>query len=131
MFPKIDIHINGGINNIDEIKNMLNMYDGVMIGRKIYDNPMFLTEIENLIFSNQNSFSIKDIVCEYIHQLDSEEALSKQYALKHLTNLYKGTELSKKWRIYLHNLINSSQPIDNIKNFYIENDHEEKKINCS
>ena len=131
LFPQINIHINGGINNIDEIKNMLNIYDGVMIGRKIYDNPLFLTEIENIIFSNKNSFSIKDIVCEYISQLDSEEASNKQYALKHLTNLYKGTQLSKKWRIHLHNLINTRQSIDNIRNFYVENNYEEKKINCS
>ena len=101
-----------------------------MIGRKIYDNPLFLTEIENIIFSNKNSFSIKDIVCEYISQLDSEEASNKQYALKHLTNLYKGTQLSKKWRIHLHNLINTRQSIDNIRNFYVENNYEEKKINC-
>jgi len=131
MFPRINIFINGGIDNIDEIKSMLNIYEGVMIGRKIYDNPMFLAEIEKTIFSNQKSFSIKDVVCEYIHQLNSDEASNKQYALKHLTNLYKGTELSKKWRIYLHNLINSSQSVNNISNFYVENNYEETKINCS
>ena len=92
---------------------------------------MFLSEVEHIIFSNNVSFSIQDVVREYISRLDAEEALNKQYALKHLTNLYKGTALSKKWRIYLHNLVNSNQGIENLENFFVENHYEEKKVNCS
>lgn len=88
---------------------------------------MFLAEIENKIFQNPKVFSIEDIICEYIDELDADDARNKLYALKHLTNLYKGTRLSKKWRKYLYNLINSNEPIYNLKNFYIENYHEEKK----
>ena len=131
LFPHINIYINGGIEDINEIKKMLDTYNGVMIGRKIYNNPMFLSEVEHIIFSNNVSFSIQDVVREYISRLDAEEALNKQYALKHLTNLYKGTALSKKWRIYLHNLVNSNQRIENLENFFVENDYEEKKVNCS
>lgn len=131
LFPKVNMYINGGIEDLDEIQEMLNIYKGVMIGRKIYNNPMFLAEIENNIFLNHKAFSIEGVVCQYINELDSQEASNKLYALKHLTNLYKGTSLSKKWRNYLHSLINSSQPIENLKNFYIENSYEEKKINCS
>ena len=92
---------------------------------------MFLLEVERIIFSNKVTFSIQDVVREYIGQLDAEEALNKQYALKHLTNLYKGTALSKKWRIYLHNLVNSNQRIENLGIFFMENDYEEKRVNCS
>ena len=131
LFPELKIYINGGFENIDDIKKMLGVYHGVMIGRKIYNNPMFLAEIENQIFSSDKTFSIEEIICQYVDQLSEEEASNKLYALKHLTNLYKGTRLSKKWRIFLHNLINSSQPIGNLKNFYKENNYEEKEIICS
>ncbi len=131
LFPKLQIYINGGFEDINDIKEMLDVYQGVMIGRKIYNNPMFLVEIENKIFSTNKNFTLEEVVCQYIDQLDAEEALNKLYALKHLTNLYKGTRLSKKWRIYLHNLINSGQPIENLKNFYKENSYEEKEIICS
>ena len=131
LFPHINIYINGGIEDINEIKKMLDTYNGVMIGRKIYNNPMFLSEVEHIIFSNNVTFSIQDVVREYISRLEAEETLNKQYALKHLTNLYKGTALSKKWRIYLHNLVNSNVCIENLENFFVENDYEEKKANCS
>ena len=127
MFPDVKIFINGGIEDIDQIEEMLRIYNGVMIGRKIYNNPMFLAEIENKIFSNSKIFTIEEIVCKYIDELDAADAINKLFALKHLTNLYKGTGLSKRWRKYLHNLINSNEPIDNLKNFYIENYNEEKK----
>tara|TARA_B100000579_G_scaffold214216_1_gene175150 strand:- start:175 stop:1140 length:966 start_codon:yes stop_codon:yes gene_type:complete len=128
IFPDLQIYINGGFEDISDIKEMLGIYKGVMIGRKIYSNPMFLAEIENKIFSANKTLSLEEVICQYIDQLDAEEASNKLYALKHLTNLYKGTRLSKKWRIYLHNLINSGQPIETIKNFYKENDYEEKEI---
>ena len=128
IFPDLQIYINGGFEDISDIKEMLGIYKGVMIGRKIYSNPMFLAEIENKIFSANKTLSLEEVICQYVDQLDAEEASNKLYALKHLTNLYKGTRLSKKWRIYLHNLINSGQPIETIKNFYKENDYEEKEI---
>jgi len=131
LFPKLQIYINGGFEDINDIKEMLDVYQGVMIGRKIYNNPMFLVEIENKIFSTNKNFTLEEVVCQYVNQLDAEEASNKLYALKHLTNLYKGTRLSKKWRIYLHNLINSGQPIENLKNFFKENSYEEKEIICS
>ena len=127
IFPDINIFINGGIEDSDQIEEMLKIYNGVMIGRKIYNNPMFLAEIENKIFSNSKTFTIEEIVCKYIDELDAADAMNKLFALKHLTNLYKGTGLSKRWRKHLHNLINSNEPIDNLKNFYIENYNEEKK----
>ena len=130
-FPKLQIYINGGFEDIKDIREMLCLYKGVMIGRKIYNNPMFLAEIEKEIFSSNKTFTLEDVICQYVEQLDTEDALNKLYALKHLTNLYKGTRLSKRWRKYLHDLINSSQPIENLKNFYKENSYEKKEIICS
>ena len=131
MFPNLNIYINGGVDDIHVVKEMLDVYKGVMIGRKIYNNPMFLADIEKNIFSNYKNFSIKEIVCQYIDDLDNDETSNKLYAVKHLTNLYKGTNLSKKWRKFLHRLVNSDQKIENLKNFYVEADHEEEKIICS
>ena len=131
LFPSLQIYINGGFEDIEDIKEMIDIYQGVMIGRKIYNDPMFLVEIENKIFSSNKNFTLEEVICQYVDQLDEKEASNKLYALKHLTNLYKGTRLSKKWRKYLHDLINSGQSIENIKEFYKENNYEEKEIICS
>jgi len=130
-FPHLKIYINGGIDNLDEATHLLNIYGGIMIGRKIYDDPRFLLELEKKIFSFDNNLSTPSIVKKYINQLDFEERNNKLYALKHLTNLYKGTSLSKKWRKYLHTLINSDKPITDVNYFNNEVNHGEKKINCS
>ena len=53
--PDLEIIINGGISKIEEIKNHLNLCDGVMIGRSIYQNPYSLIEIEKEIFNTQEA----------------------------------------------------------------------------
>ena len=37
----------------------------------------------------------------------------------------------QKWRKFLHLVINSNQPLQNIKNFNYKSKNEERKINCS
>ena len=49
-FPHLKIYINGGIDNLDEAAHLLNIYGGIMIGRKIYDDPRFLLELEKDFF---------------------------------------------------------------------------------
>ena len=130
-FPDLKIYINGGIVNMDVMSELLTIYGGVMLGRKIYDDPMFLNDIEKKIFSSNKNLSTHEVICKYIDQLDVEDQHNKLYALKHLTNLYKGTCYAKKWRKFLHLVINSNQPLQNIKNFNYKSKNEERKINCS
>jgi len=50
------------IRILNLFKNHLQNCDGVMIGRAIYQNPYFLSEIEKEIFNNTNILSREDIV---------------------------------------------------------------------
>ena len=52
LFPNLKIYINGGFEYIEDIEKTLKIFDGIMIGRKIYNDPMFLTKIDELIFSS-------------------------------------------------------------------------------
>ena len=52
----LEIIINGGITNIEQIKEHLNNCDGVMIGRAIYQNPYFLADIDREIFRKALTF---------------------------------------------------------------------------
>ncbi len=131
IFPHLNVYINGGIINLEDLNELLVIYGGVMLGRKIYEDPMFLNEIEKNIYSSNNNLSTREVICRYIDQLDTEDNYNKLYALKHLTNLYKGTYYAKKWRKFLHSVINSDQPLQSIKNFDYRSNDEERKINCS
>ena len=130
-FPHLKVYINGGIVNLEDLNELLAVYGGVMLGRKIYDDPMFLNDIEKKIFFSNNYLSTQKVISRYIDQLEPEDNLNKLFALRHLTNLHKGTCYAKKWRKYLHSVINSDQPLQNIKNFDYRDKNEERKINCS
>lgn len=130
-FPHLKVYINGGIVNLEDLNELLAVYGGVMLGRKIYDDPMFLNDIEKKIFFSNNYLSTQKVISRYIDQLEPEDNQNKLFALRHLTNLHKGTCYAKKWRKYLHSVINSDQPLQNIKNFDYRDKNEERKINCS
>ena len=130
-FPHLRVYINGGIVNLEDLNELLAVYGGVMLGRKIYDDPMFLNDIEKKIFFSNNYLSTQKVISRYIDQLEPEDNQNKLFALRHLSNLYKGTCYAKKWRKYLHSVINSDQPLQNIKNFDYRDKNEERKINCS
>jgi tRNA-dihydrouridine synthase len=36
------------------IQNNISIFDGLMIGRKIYDDPMFLRKIDKEIYNNED-----------------------------------------------------------------------------
>ncbi|KAF9392037.1 hypothetical protein CPC16_003681 [Podila verticillata] len=45
-FPHLTITINGGFNTTEQIKEQLELVDGIMIGREVMDNPMFLAKVD-------------------------------------------------------------------------------------
>ncbi len=101
--PELKIIINGGISQIDEIKNHLQKCDGVMIGRAIYQNPYFLANIENEIFNVKNSPTREEVAEQLIKYLEKEvkEGTKVNHIMRHTVGLYHGQPGSKKWKRYL------------------------------
>ena len=54
-FPELKIIINGGIEDIENVKKLLDKFDGVMLGRKIYSDPTFLLNIDKEIYSKNTN----------------------------------------------------------------------------
>ena len=101
--PDLEIIINGGITNIEDIKKHLKICDGVMIGRAIYQNPYFLSEIEKEIFNNNIIPSREDIAKEILKYLEEEVKLGTKvnHVMRHTVGLYHGQPGSKDWKRYL------------------------------
>jgi len=101
--PDLEVIINGGITNIEDIKKHLEICDGVMIGRAIYQNPYFLSEIEKEIFSNHNVRSREDIAKEILKYLEEEVKVGTKvnHIMRHTVGLYHGQPGSKDWKRYL------------------------------
>ena len=100
---KLDIIINGGITNIDQIKQHLKNCDGVMIGRAIYQNPYFLAEIENKIFNNHNVLTRTEIATRLIQYVQEEvkKGTRINQIMRHTVGLYHGQIGANKWKRYL------------------------------
>ena len=101
--PDLEIIINGGITNTEDIKKHLEKCDGVMIGRAIYQNPYFLSEIEKEIFSNNTVPSREDIAREILKYLEEEVKVGTKvnHVMRHTVGLYHGQPGSKDWKRYL------------------------------
>ena len=99
----LEIIINGGITNIEDIILHLNKCDGVMIGRAIYQNPYFLTDIEKNIFKNTNVPTRSEVAKETLKYLEEEVKLGTKvnHVMRHTVGLYHGQVGSKEWKRYL------------------------------
>ena len=99
----LEIIINGGITNTEEIKEHLKNCDGVMIGRAIYQNPYFLAEIENKIFNNTDVPSRSEIaekLVEYVQE-EVKKGTRVNQIMRHTVGLYHGQNGANKWKRYL------------------------------
>ena len=126
-YSDIEFYLNGGLDDISEIQNNISVFDGVMIGRKIYDDPMFLRVIEREIFENKDIVTRDHIIFEYLkYALPlSKKGVSNYMLLRHLFSLYYNTSSSKRWKKFLHDIIQHDKDIMLINDFE-ESIYEEK-----
>jgi len=99
----LEIIINGGIANTEQINKHLKKCDGVMIGRTIYQNPYFLAEIENKIFNNTDVPSRPEIaekLVEYVQE-EAKKGTRVNQIMRHTVGLYHGQNGASKWKRYL------------------------------
>ena len=99
----LEIIINGGITNTEQIKEHLKNCDGVMIGRAIYQNPYFLADIENKIFNNNKVLSrtgVAEKLVKYV-QDESKKGTRVNQIMRHTVGLYHGQNGANKWKRYL------------------------------
>ncbi|PVV03646.1 hypothetical protein BB560_001872 [Smittium megazygosporum] len=69
-YPELNVVINGGIASIEEIKGHLESMDGVMIGRKIMNNPWFLQDIDQEIYKCSNLPTQQEVFTKYLEYAD-------------------------------------------------------------
>jgi tRNA-dihydrouridine synthase A len=103
--PNLEIIINGGIVQCSEIKEHLLNVDGVMIGRKIYQSPYFLADIEREIFNNLDVLTRAQIVEEVVKYVSNEvqKGTRVNQIMRHTVGLYHGQKGSTEWKRYLSN----------------------------
>ena len=112
-FPDLEIIINGGLEKIEDSKKHLRLVDGVMMGRKLYEDPYQLIKVDHLIYGLPESLKTKkDVLLEMIpyvmEQNNSGEKI--QLVCKHFMGLAKGTKFATKIRSSLARLHTFKKP---------------------
>ena len=112
-FPDLEIIINGGLKKIEDSEKHLRFVDGVMMGRKAYEDPYQLIKVDHLIYGLPESLKTKkDILLEMIpyvmQQNNSGEKI--QLVCKHFMGLAKGTKFATKIRSSLASLHTFKKP---------------------
>ncbi len=100
-FPQLEVIINGGITNLDQVSDQLERVDGVMIGREAYHNPWILAEADRLIFGQpQSPLSRHQIVELLIPFIERELAkgMPINRITRHILGLFQGQPGARKWR---------------------------------
>mgnify|MGYP002830513737 FL=1 len=112
-FPDSEIIINGGVKKVEDCLKHLKYVDGVMMGRKAYEDPYQLIKVDHLIHGLPRSIkSKKDILLEMIPYVVKESNSGEKIHLisKHFMGLTKGTKFSKTIRLRLANLNSFNKP---------------------
>lgn len=100
-FPALEILINGGITQYEEIDAHLHHVDGVMIGREAYHNPFLLAEVDRRYYGADTSL---------LSRLDVELAMQRYIGdhvekggymgavTRHMLGLHRGVAGGRGWR---------------------------------
>jgi tRNA-dihydrouridine synthase A len=103
-YPDTCIVLNGGIRSLAQSQEMLQTFDGVMLGREAYQNPYIMVDVDNELFGDTTpTLSRAQVVQAYLPYVS--EQLSAGVGLHHMTRhilgLYKGQPGGKLFRRHL------------------------------
>lgn len=115
-YPHLTILTNGGFATVQDCKAQMDHVDGVMVGRKAYHEPYFLTELEQEFYGvvppSREEIVVK--MLDYMRGMHSNDVWMK-HITRHMLGLYHAQPVSKKWKNALMDAAkeNSTQPIEN------------------
>ena len=119
-FPELDIILNGGLTDLENIKSCLeNSVSGVMIGREAYENPSILLGVDREIFDQKaKGRNMRDAIwnmIEYCYR-EKAEGTAIRVILKHLKGAFKGQANSKNFKQLL--FCNQTEDSEKLKKLY-------------
>jgi tRNA-dihydrouridine synthase A len=103
-FPNLEIIINGGIKNLNAVKEQLQHLDGVMVGREAYQNPWVLAEADRLIFGDNHPVcSRHEIINQLMPFVQKEFAQGTPISriTRHILGLFQSQPGAKAWRRHI------------------------------
>lgn len=102
--PQLQLHINGGIQSLEEAKVHLQQVDGVMLGRAVYQNPWLLSEVDPELFATTAPVASPQAVVEVMAPyIEAHIAGGGRFwhVARHMLGLFQGCPGARQWRRHL------------------------------
>ena len=99
-FPELTVVLNGGVETDKAVREHLEHVDGVMIGRKAYADPWFLTELDHGSRPVQTREQVVEKMAEYAARQIAHGA-RLHHITRHMLGLFNGRPGARSWRRYL------------------------------
>lgn len=98
--PDLTIILNGGITTMDQCKEHLTIFDGVMLGRAAYQTPGFLGQVDAGLFGEEEAIAAGDAVRAYEPYIAARlaEGTSLHAMTRHMLGLFAGQPGARQWR---------------------------------
>ncbi len=103
-FPHLKIILNGGLQNLEQIQEALSLVDGVMLGRKLCQQPYFLAEIDSLLYTpSYQAPNRAEVVAQFLEyiQLQLTQQVRLNSVVRPMLGLFHGARGANAWRRYL------------------------------
>ena len=102
--PDLTVVLNGGITTEEAVEGALRSVDGVMVGRKIVDDPCFLATLEQRFVNPSATLPDRTAVVYRMYEYASRLA-ARGGRVHHVTRpmlgLYRGQRAARSWRRFL------------------------------
>jgi tRNA-dihydrouridine synthase A len=101
--PELTLVINGGIRTAAGALQMLELLDGVMLGRAAYHTPWLLAELQAELFGFRGAGSREEAVAAMTRYIGRQAAqgVPVKVVSRHVLGLFQGLPGAKRWRRYI------------------------------
>jgi len=102
-FPDLEVVINGGLTDLDQVDEVLQHADGAMIGRQAYHQPYFLAELEHHFMPEVALPDRGEIVERMLPYIESVLANGEPLGriTRHMLGLFAGQPGARAWRRHI------------------------------
>ncbi|AGF46772.1 tRNA-dihydrouridine synthase A [Candidatus Kinetoplastibacterium desouzaii TCC079E] len=100
-FPNAIFILNGGLSDIPSIEIVLKELDGVMLGRKVMNNPLFISDLSGFLWPNSYMCNVDHCIkamVDYAKKEVYDNNTPLWFVLKPMLNMFNGHYCAKKWR---------------------------------
>ncbi len=110
-YPHITFILNGGIDDFDKAINLSNLYDGVMVGRLIQNNPFLLKYVDHYFYNQKDIINIDEkIIFSYFEFIKTKVEIDSIFRLlSPLLNIFFGIPESKSFKIQIHDFMKNKE----------------------